>query len=149
MRDPVTDQIVAIRSEIGVPRPIAHAGDSVRVLVVDDDVAQAEALAELLAYDTAITSTAVGNSELAMKQAAATQPDIAIIDCLMAGLDGVHALQLLRETTSRVHGILYTGLPKSDTRVLEFLAFPKTVYLAKGSRLKDMVALISELQGAS
>lgn len=147
MRDSIGNSTETVRSEIGAVPRLARprVRDNVHVLVVDDDVVQAEALAELLAYDASITSTAVGNSEPAMKHAAAMRPDIAIIDCLMSGLDGVHALQLLRESTPSVQGILYTGLPATDRRVVEFLAFPSTAYLAKGTQLKAMVALIAEL----
>lgn len=119
--------------------------NQLHVLVVDDDLVQAEALAELLAYDMGVSSSAVQDGEAAIKNVAMIRPDLAILDCLMPGLSGVETLCMLRERVPDIRAILYTGLPLADERVAEFLSMPNTAYVVKGNQLDAMYARISEL----
>lgn len=125
-----------------IPRPL-------HVLVVDDDLMQAEALAELLCYQKHLTSCAVEGGDAAIEYVAFRRPDVVIVDCLMPGLDGVQTLRRLREHVSDLQAIVYTVLPDFDSRVREFLAMPRTAYVPKTIELKTLLAQIFQCAESS
>ena len=65
-----------------------------RVLVVDDNQANVQLLAEVLKGDYKLSVALDGES--ALKTVAASQPDIVLLDIVMPGLDGYEVLRRLR-----------------------------------------------------
>src|SRR4051812_42605635 len=81
---------------------------STRVLVVDDDEAQREALAEMVASLGFQVSTA-SNGREALDAQAAQQSDIILTDLIMPGMDGFELLRTLEERGDRTPTIVLTG----------------------------------------
>lgn len=134
------DEFAEVAHQGGYPH--ARLLRQLHVLVVDDDLMQAEALAELLSYQQQLTSRAVESGDAAIDYVARRRPDVVILDCLMPGLDGVQTLRRLREHVSDLRAIVYTGLPDFDPRVCEFLDMPFTAYVPKTIELKTLFAQI-------
>lgn len=89
-------------------RPAEHAGEDategpelrpVRVLVVDDNADAADALSELLALWGHDVRAAYGGEE-ALDAAAAFDPDVALVDIGMPGMDGYETARRWRELTN-------------------------------------------------
>jgi len=81
-----------------------------RALVLDDDRVVAETLGMILSgsgYDTRVVHTA----EDAVKQLAQWTPDIAIVDILLPGMNGVEFAIGLGTTCPGCHVLLFTAFP--------------------------------------
>ena len=118
------------------------------VLIVDDDLGQAQLLGQLLAHD-GITSTAVASEAEALAALAVQRSDVAILDLGMPGLDGNELLGRLRERSSGLPAILVTGWPERDPRVAAFLERGGTAYLAKPVVPSKLLALLARLAAAA
>ncbi len=79
-----------------VPRPLAGASKR-RLLVVDDDAKQLDALARLLKpYSDRIDTRLVGNGVDALVEIGAFKPHVAILDVYMPLVDGLEVCRRLR-----------------------------------------------------
>ncbi len=77
--------------------------DPVRVLVVDDEPDLADMVATTLRFDGCRTATA-GDADEAMRVARELRPDIAVLDVMLPGQDGVSLLARLRSRRTRPAG---------------------------------------------
>ena len=87
--------------------------EPVRVLVVDDEPDLADMVATMLRFDGCRTATA-GSADEAMRVARDLRPDIAVLDVMLPGQDGVSLLARLRTEHAGLPVVLLTA--KSDTR---------------------------------
>ncbi len=116
-----------------------------RILVVDDNEAIRENLAELLESEGyAVTAAADGDGALAAL-ARDPLPHVVVLDLLMPGLDG-------REVAARIRGdarlrgvrvVLTTGMPSPSLRA----SVPADAFVAKPFGMADLLRTISALCG--
>src|SRR5438067_11867303 len=83
----------------------------VRVLLVDDEPLFLEALQALLDADDRVSVVAVaGNGTDAVALAAAMQPDVALVDLALPGVDGFETTRRLRAQTPSIKVVVISGL---------------------------------------
>jgi len=88
----------------------------IKVLLVDDEVEFASALAERLRLRN-FDSQAVSNAEDALTVIRNTPPDIVLLDYRMPGTDGIGILKIIKEMNPAIEVIMLTGL--QDTLSME------------------------------
>ncbi|RMG44667.1 MAG: sigma-54-dependent Fis family transcriptional regulator [Acidobacteria bacterium] len=86
------------------------------VLVVDDEPSVRDALAQILADEGYRTLTAASGEE-GVAMAAEQQPDAVFLDVWLPGMDGIEALQLLRERGVDAPVIMISGHGTIETAV--------------------------------
>lgn len=100
---------------------------SLRVMVVDDDSAIAEVMADILRMDGYQVRVLIDSRE-ALMRAATWQPHVILLDYMMPGLDGATFVRELREQGNDARVVLVTasGLGPSVAEFLgvDFLAKP-------------------------
>lgn len=113
-----------------------------KILLVDDDRALTEMLAELLqteGYECAVAS----NGSDALVKVREEKPDLVILDVMMPGDDGITTLRKLRET-SDVAVLMLTAMGEDDDRVLGLEAGADD-YLAKPFVARELVLRIQAI----
>ncbi|WP_407665437.1 response regulator transcription factor [Microbacterium sufflavum] len=111
------------------------AGDSIRLLIADDQALVRGALAALLDLEADLTVSGVASDGAeAVRLAAEVRPDVCLMDIQMPGVDGVEATRRIREVSP-------------GTRVLVVTTFARPGYLrsaldagASGFIVKDTPA---------
>jgi CheY-like chemotaxis protein len=90
---------------------------SEHILVVDDDRDTADSLAKLIGA-MGYQVKAVYDGAAAVKEAASFQPDMALIDLGMPGLDGFKTVSLIRQQREAAHVILVaiTGMSGDEAK---------------------------------
>jgi DNA-binding NarL/FixJ family response regulator len=84
--------------------------DLLRVLVVDDHQMFAESVARILGDEADLEVVGVvGNAEDARAAAAATQPDVVLMDFGLPDLDGATTARLLRDANPSAQIVMLTG----------------------------------------
>ncbi len=113
-----------------------------RVIVVEDDEPVRDALAALISDESAfeLVGTAVDAIE-AIEVAAATQPDVAILDVLMPGGGGVAAANGIRHRSPATKVIALSAVSDRST-VLEMLEAGVVGYLLKGDSVDELLNAI-------
>ncbi len=94
----------------------------IRVLLAEDQAMIREALAALLSFEDDIEVVAqVGRGDEVLKAANDTQPDVALLDIEMPGLDGLAAAAALKRASPRTSIIILTtfGRPGYLRRAME------------------------------
>ena len=123
---------------------------AVRVLLVDDQALFREALATLLATraDVVVVGEA-GNGDEALRQVAATSPDVVLMDLRMPVLDGVAATRRLRVEHPDVQVIALTTFD-DDEDVFAALRAGAVGYLLKDvSSARLVEAVVAAARGES
>ena len=117
-----------------------------RILVVDDDETICSAFEQFLAeegHTPAIAST----GEDAIEQAEAEPPDLVIMDLRMPGMDGLAALEKLRELDPSLYIVLMTAFGTSQTSI-EAMRLGAYDYLEKPLDLDVVKAVIEKALAA-
>ena len=86
---------------------------STKVLIIDDEMEFASALAERLAlrnYDV----KAVYNAKDAITTVQSDPPDVVLLDLRMPGIGGVDVLKTIKKLDPTIEVILLTGQPKTE-----------------------------------
>ena len=99
-----------------LPQSYLRAADGVppvRVLVVDDEPDLADLVSTALRFDGCRTATA-GDADEAIKVARELRPDIAVLDMMLPGEDGVRLLARLRAEHPDLPAVFLTA--RYDTR---------------------------------
>jgi DNA-binding NarL/FixJ family response regulator len=78
-----------------------------RVLIADDHASVLAGLVKLLEADFEVVA-AVGNGHLLVEAAARLRPDVIVTDLAMPGLNGIEALERLKEAGSQAKVIILT-----------------------------------------
>lgn len=113
-----------------------------KVLIVDDDRALTDMLAELLqseGLDCIVANS--GKDALRLEQEA--HPDLVILDVMMPEDDGISTLRSLRETSS-VAVLMLTAMGEEDDRILGLEAGADD-YLAKPFAARELVLRIQAI----
>lgn len=89
---------------------------SIRVLVVDDTEHVRTMLADMLTLDGFDVIGQAHDADSAVAVATATNPDIAIMDLKLPGIDGIEATRRLRAACPTTSVILYTAYLTDEIR---------------------------------
>ena len=115
-----------------------------RILVVDDEIAQAESLAQLLKahkHETMSATTVKGAEILATLH----PPDAVVLDVILSGENGLSFLGWLRgrEETREIPVVVTTALPRDLAPPLP--PDPKVSFLQKPFDYEELVTALTKL----
>ena len=117
-------------------------GDSIRVLLVDDQKLMREGLRVLLELEPDLQVVGeAGNGATALEAYATYQPDVVLMDVRMLGMDGVEATWRLRERWPAARIIILTTFD-DDEYVFEGLRAGALGYLLKDVSGTDLAQAI-------
>lgn len=117
-----------------------------KILVVEDDRAEANALEETLTREGFIVTTAE-NGVKGLERALADHPDLILLDVVMPEMDGLTMLNHLREDEwgKTVPAIILTNLNLDDEIVRQKAPTDFAYFLMKANwRLEDVVRAIKK-----
>ena len=120
---------------------------SIRILVADDHPVVREGLIAMLSTqaDFDIVGEAAHGEEVVQK-AKALRPDVVLLDLEMPKMDGVEALQQLREAVPEVRALVFTVFD-TDERIIEAVRAGAQGYLLKGAPRSEVfkaIRIVSE-----
>jgi DNA-binding NarL/FixJ family response regulator len=127
-----------------------EADEKIRILVADDHPMLREGLVAVLGTqpDFEVVGEAEGGSEV-VRLAERLKPDVLLLDLEMPEMDGVAALEKLRDAGSAVQAIVFTAYD-TDERILGALRAGARGYLLKGaSRAEIFDAIRTVYSGGS
>src|SRR5512141_914976 len=117
---------------------------TIRVLLVDDHAIVREGLQMLLAEEADIEVVGEApNGKEALTLAAAVHPDVILIDLVMPEMDGIEAMQHLRELSPTSHILVLTSFT-DDQRVHAAIRAGATGYLLKDVLKPELVRAIRD-----
>jgi DNA-binding NarL/FixJ family response regulator len=119
----------------------APAPERVRVLVVDDDLAFRNALAELLGAHGLEVVGIAGSGEEALEAVGVVVPDLVLMDMQMPGLSGAATTARLLTDAPETRVLMLT-VSGADDDVLEAMLAGASGYLVKGTAPEALVASI-------
>ncbi|MDO9377246.1 MAG: response regulator transcription factor [Nocardioidaceae bacterium] len=121
--------------------PVQQTSDApARLLVVDDEPSILELLAASLRFAGFEVETAEGG-QAALDQAAASRPDLVVLDVMMPDLDGFEVVRRLRSSGDEVPVIFLTARDAGSDRVAG-LTVGGDDYVAKPFSLEELVARV-------
>ncbi|CAA7625589.1 Acetoacetate metabolism regulatory protein AtoC [Candidatus Terasakiella magnetica] len=111
-----------------------------RLLIVDDEPHYRQLLSERLGRKGWATFTAASGQE-ALATAETVGVDVALIDIMMAGMDGLELFERLRQMDPAIVGIIVTGHANVDTAIkaMKLGAFD---YLSKPYKLSELEIVV-------
>jgi DNA-binding NarL/FixJ family response regulator len=114
----------------------------IRVLIADDHVIVLEGLAAIIGRqpDMMVAAEAADGQE-AVKLWIKHHPDVTLLDLRMPKLDGVSAIERIREQDTSAHVILLTTY-EADTEILRAIRAGTNAYLSKGLRCEELLDCI-------
>ena len=126
----------------GSPADAPAAG---RVLVVDDTVANANLLADLLRHHGFIAITA-GDGETALIEVATRAPDLVLMDVIMPGMDGFETCRRIRAEpgNAMLPVVMVTALESKEDRVRGIEAGADD-FLSKPINVHELLARVRSL----
>lgn len=112
-----------------------------KVLIVDDDLAFCEMLAEILKEEGALV-TIEHDGEHGVNKALEEHPDLVMFDVMMPVMSGIKALEKLRADPwgKTVPAILLTNVNQPDAMAASLENGPPTEYLLKVDWTLDQIA---------
>lgn len=118
----------------------------IRILLVDDQTTIRQALQMLLEQEPTfriVGGAANGESGLALIEE--TQPDIALVDIEMPGMDGITLTEIISQRYPAVKVLVLSGQDEPDYLRRSFQAGAKG-YLLKNTPVEDLVTAIQAIQ---
>lgn len=112
--------------------------DPIRVLVVDDEPDLADMVATALRFDGCRTATAA-DADQAVVRARELRPDIAVLDVMLPGQDGISLLNRLRSEHPDLPVVLLTAKGETRDRVTGLRAGADD-YVTKPFSLEELLA---------
>jgi len=122
------------------PRPAAAAGDTGKVLVIDDDPASRQLVARMLGKD-GFQVLEAANGEEGIQLARSERPDVITLDVLMPGMDGWGVLSALKSEPG-LASIPVVMLTITDERNLGF-SLGAAEYLTKPIERAQLSAVLA------
>jgi DNA-binding NarL/FixJ family response regulator len=120
---------------------------SLRLLIADDhEIFRAGLRALLEAQPGWRVVAEAGDGRDAVKKAAETRPDVALLDIAMPFLNGLEAAQEIAQTCPRTKIVMLT-VHDSDAMINEVLAVGARGYLFKSDAASDLVTAVNAVQG--
>jgi len=113
------------------------------ILVVDDEKELAEGLKynlELEDYDVLLAH----DGEAALQQIESAEPDLVLMDVMMPGMNGLKALQILREQGNRIPVIMLTAKSQQEDKVTG-LQIGADDYVTKPFGIEELMARVRAL----
>ena len=109
----------ARRHGVDMPEPAAPdarpslpaRGGALRVLVADDEPTIREFLRTVLEVDGLEVIGFAGDGHEVLRQVAATQPDVVVLDLMMPGMSGLDVLPLLKERHPDLRVVAVSAMP--------------------------------------
>jgi two-component system response regulator HydG len=99
------------------PPPLIEPITPLRVLVVDDDASLRRSLARILGARGFLVSTADGGEAALEQVGSGEEPDVALIDLKMPGMDGLELLSRIKAKRPEVAVIMMTAFADVDTAI--------------------------------
>ena len=120
---------------------------SLRLLIADDhEIFRAGLRALLEAQPGWRVVAEAGDGRDAVKKAAETRPDVALLDIAMPFLNGLEAAQEIAQSCPRTKIVMLT-VHDSDAMINEVLAVGARGYLFKSDAASDLVTAVNAVQG--
>ncbi|MDR2999138.1 MAG: response regulator transcription factor [Microbacterium sp.] len=128
---------------LGLPPVLRADGNPARVLVVDDEVPLAGAVAHSLSVDgwAVRTENRGRDALLAVRE---FQPDVVVLDIMMPGIDGLETLDRIRAIRPEVRVLFLTALDGHDDRIVGLRAGGDD-YLTKPFAVPELQARVRVL----
>ena len=114
--------------------------DKVRILVVDDDAEIRSALADILKSAGYCTEEAVSGNQ-ALEKVISEEYDIALLDMMMPGRDGIDTLIELRRVRPRTRVIMITAFATIENAVTA-IKKGASDYISKPFKIKELLNTI-------
>lgn len=119
-------------------------GPEIRVIVADDEATIRSALEELLALRTGIEIVGgADDGKAAIDLVRAHQPDIALLDVEMPGVDGIAACKSIVEFGTKV--VILTASVKAST-MREAMAAGASGYVTKATPVDELTAILFKIR---
>jgi DNA-binding NtrC family response regulator len=115
-----------------------------RVIVIDDEPAQAEALAELLRLE-GMDATWDSVPAQAVQRCLSAPPEVVVVDLSMPGMTGAEVLAAVRARYPQLPAVLLTGCPQSDP-VVSALVPAGIAYIPKPVDMPRLLAALEAVQ---
>jgi DNA-binding NarL/FixJ family response regulator len=119
-----------------------------RVLIVDDHEVFREGLKSLLASRKLEVTGEAGNGHDALRLARRLEPDIAIVDVGLPGLNGLETVRGLARESPKTRGIVLT-VHAEDAYVIEALRAGARGYVLKTQAFADLTRAIETVRAGS
>lgn len=125
----------------------AHSQSALRVLIVDDETNMRKTLADILAHEGYVVTTASSGEE-AVDICAAAPQDVVLMDVRMPGIDGFEALRRIRQTSAEARIILMSAYTINELR-RQALEEGAIAVLPKPLDIEKVVRLIGDIKSTS
>ncbi|HSD88411.1 MAG TPA: response regulator [Kofleriaceae bacterium] len=113
------------------------------ILLVDDNIEQVTALAELLRDDGLAIDYATSGRE-ALERIARSMPDVLIVDIQIPDMDGTEVIRRARERRPDLPAVLLTGYPPEHPLVVSALATTGSTYVPKPVNLHELLEVVED-----
>lgn len=112
------------------------------IMLIDDNIEQVAALAEVLRLDGLNVELATTGAE-ALERIAATTPDMLIVDVQLPDIDAASVIMRAREHRPQLPAALLTGYPADHPVVKHAIASTQSAYLAKPVNIDALLELVA------
>jgi DNA-binding NarL/FixJ family response regulator len=116
-----------------------------RVLIADDHAVVRYGLRALLELSGVEVVAEAGEGREALRLARTLEPDVAILDVTMPGLNGIDAAELLREQCPKTH-VVILSMHADREHVHRAFAAGASAYLLKGSAHEEVLAAVRAVE---
>lgn len=127
-------------------RLMQRSSQNIRVLLVDDEVAYINVLANRLSKRGLDITKAVSGAE-AVQAVSRHEFDVAILDLKMEDMDGIEVLRIFKQMNADMEVIMLTG-HGSQTAARDGIKYGAFDYLLKPCDLEDLLSKIMEANKA-
>lgn len=88
-----------------------------------------------------------GDGALAVVEIGRLKPDVVVLDLSLPGMDGLEAIPLIHEASSRTRIVVFSGY-SSDRMAEAALSRNAARYIEKGSSIEELATVVREVAAA-
>ncbi|HEY1083825.1 MAG TPA: response regulator transcription factor [Prosthecobacter sp.] len=126
------------------PAGVRHDGQ-IRTILIEDSAVVRGMLAEVVQRSPALELLAeFGSAEAALASAAAFAPDVAVVDIMLPGMDGISCVAALKKAVPGCQILMLTAFEDAE-RVFSALKAGASGYLVKSSNPHELVQGIQDV----